>query len=385
MHYGKLRFSLTVRNETMNILALNTGSSSIRVSLFSRNRKKLQRIAGWNFMPDEGDPGTMLKKALDRGDGSVDAVAHRVVHGGSRFSGSCLITPDVEDGIERLSLLAPLHNPRALEWIRACRALFGEKISQVGVFDTAFFSSLPERASEYALPKDLSRKHGIRRYGFHGIAHRAMAERWTELAPDLHGGGRVISLQLGSGSSVTALRNGTPLDTSMGFSPIEGLVMSTRSGDVDAGALIYLQMSAGFSAEALDRMLNRESGLLGVSGLSGDMRELLQSDHPDARRAIDLYCYRAGKYIGSYLSVLHGCDAILFGGGVGENAPVIRERILADMQWCGIELDVSRNNVTIGREGCISSASSTVAGWVISVDEARVLAQECVTVLEESR
>lgn len=369
----------------MNILVLNTGSSSIRISLFTHDRGSLDRQADWNFTPDEDSARTLLKKILEKADREVDAVAHRVVHGGTEFSGSFLITPEVAGDIQRLSALAPLHNPRALEWIKACRELFGEKIPQVAVFDTAFFASLPGRASAYALPKDVCRKHGIRRYGFHGIAHRAMVERWIELAPRLQKGGRVISLQLGSGSSVTATLNGSPVDTSMGFSPLEGLVMATRAGDVDAGALIYLQKSGGFSAEALDRMLNRESGLLGVSGLSRDMRELLQSDLPDARRAIDLYCYRAGKYVGAYLSVLHGCDAILFGGGVGEHAPLIRERILADMRWCGIELDVSRNNVTIGGEGCISSLDSTAAVWVISVDEVRILAQECVTVLQKNQ
>lgn len=198
---------------------------------------------------------------------------------------------------------------------------------QVAVFDTAFYAGLPQVAATYALPRSLCAEYGLRRFGFHGLAHDALWRRWRELSGAQQSNSRVISLQLGAGCSITAMRNGKPLDTSMGFSPLEGLVMATRCGDVDPGLIVFLQRAKGLESAALERLLNRESGLLGVSGLSDDMRALLEAHSETARRAVDLYCYRARKYIGAYLMVLEGADAILFGGGVGENAPEVRARI----------------------------------------------------------
>jgi acetate kinase len=235
---------------------------------------------------------------------------------------------------------------------------------------------MPDVSKVYALPGDLCEKHGIRRYGFHGIAHKAMIRRLKELRPDSTKGGRVISIQLGSGCSITALKNGSPIDTSMGFSPLEGLVMSSRPGDIDPGIVVYLQKAAGFSIEETERLLNVSSGLLGISGISGDMRSLLESSEPSARLAIDIYCYRARKYIGAYAAALGGVDAILIGGGVGENAPVIRGKILENMEWCGMNLDESANADTIGKQGRISAHTSSAEIWVIQVDEAAVLAEE---------
>ncbi|HBH61933.1 MAG TPA: acetate/propionate family kinase [Nitrospiraceae bacterium] len=361
----------------MVILTVNTGSSSIRLAAVLLKGSGLDIVARGHFKIGETAPGTLLRTFLaDNKITDIAAVAHRVVHGGLNLVNPCIIDSAVEREIGRLSTLAPLHNPAALNWIHMCREIFDDNVPQIAVFDTAFYSGLPEAASIYALPRRLCKKFDIRRYGFHGLAHSAMLRRWQEIAPDLERGGRVISLQLGAGCSITAVKNGKAVDTSMGFSPLEGLVMATRSGDIDPGLVTYLIHTAGFPPTELDKLLNNQSGLLGVSDHSGDMRVLLESDRPEARLAISLYCYRVRKYIGAYLAVLGGADAILYGGGVGENAPVVRTHILEDMQWCGIELDGRVNSDTIGREGCISLSSGSVAVWVIPVDEAAVLARE---------
>jgi acetate kinase len=323
-----------------------------------------------------------MLRAFLKGHGieAVTAVAHRIVHGGARLTAPCRIDAAVEAEIERLVPLAPLHNPRALEWIRACRALFGAETAQVAVFDTAIYAALPEVAATYALPRALCARHGIRRYGFHGLAHQAMGQRWRELQPNLRAGGRVISLQLGAGCSITAIRDGQVVDTSMGFSPLEGLVMATRSGDVDPGLLLFLQRAEGLTPERMEGLLNEESGLLGLSGVSGDMRALLDADDAGARLAVDVYCYRARKYIGAYLAALGGADAILFGGGVGEHAPEVRAQILTGLGGLGIVLDADANRTTIGAERCISQHSSAAGVWVIPVDEAVILAQAALAV-----
>jgi acetate kinase len=287
----------------------------------------------------------------------------------------------VEGEIRRLAPLAPLHNPVALKWVAACRAEFGANAAQVAVFDTAFYAALPEVAATYALPRALSRKHGIRRYGFHGLAHQAMWRRWRALHPQVRPGGCAISLQLGAGCSITAVRDGCAVDTSMGFSPLEGLVMATRSGDIDPGLLLFLQRAEGLTPEQMERSLNEESGLLGLSSASGDMRKLLTAKDDAAQLAVEVYCYRARKYVGAYLAALGGTQAILFGGGVGEHAPPVREKILAGMHRLGIVLDADANRAAIGAEALISRRGSEVEVWVIPVDEARILAEEAVAVV----
>jgi acetate kinase len=352
----------------MRILTVNAGSSSVRLAAFVKTDTGMEKRAGGKYDLEES-PQTILKQFVsDNGIHSISVIAHRVVHGGTRFVNSCFIDADVEAEIDRLSRLAPLHNPFALKWIRECVRTFGERI--------------PETAAVYALPGDLCRQHGIRRYGFHGLAHGAMLRRWKELRPDLQDGGRVISLQLGAGCSVTAVRNGKVMDTSMGFSPLEGLVMATRSGDIDPGIIFYLRRSCGLTFDEIETMLNHASGLLGISGISSDMKALIESASPGAGLAVELFCYRARKYIGAYLAVLQGADAILFGGGVGENSPRVRSRILQEMQWLGIIIDTSSNNATIGEEGCISPPGSETAVWVIPADEASVLAREAIEVME---
>lgn len=361
----------------MLVLTVNAGSSSMRLALYAREGSGLRACGEARHESDAGDPRALLQAFLDRHAGEPPRlVAHRVVHGGMHLTSTRRIGAEVEAEIERLVPLAPLHNPAALAWIRVCREVLGTDISQMAVFDTAFYAKLPEVAATYALPRELSARHRLRRYGFHGLAHQALWLRWRELRPDLLDGGRVISFQLGAGCSVTAIAHGQPLDTSMGFSPLEGLMMATRSGDVDPGLVSFLQHVESLKAADIEKLLNERSGLLGVSGVSGDMRKLLVRNDTHARLAVALYCYRARKYIGAYLAVLGGADAILFGGGVGENAAAVRADILEGLDWAGIRLDVAANTATIGREGRISDAGSRIEAWVIPVDEARILARE---------
>ncbi|MDT3706236.1 MAG: acetate/propionate family kinase [Thiobacillus sp.] len=364
------------------VLTVNTGSSSVRLAAFAPEGGSLSLLASGHFPGEWSNPAVMLHAFLTgHGIEAVAAVAHRIVHGGARLTAPCSIDAEVEAEIERLAPLAPLHNPRALEWIRASRALAGAEATQVAVFDTAFYAALPEAAATYALPRALCARHGIRRYGFHGLAHQAMWRRWCDLRPEPGTGGRVISLQLGAGCSITAIRDGQAVDTSMGFSPLEGLVMATRSGDVDPGVLLFLQKAEGLAPERMERLFNEEAGLLGLSGTTGDMRRLIDSAAPAATLAVDVYCYRARKYIGAYLAALGGADAILFGGGVGEQAPEVRARILTGLEGLGIVPDADANRAAIGAERCISRRGSATEVWVIPVDEAAILAQAALAVM----
>ena len=238
-------------------------------------------------------------------------------------------------------------------------------------------------ATAYALPYDLTEQHAIRRYGFHGIAHRAMWQRWRQLRPDLADGGRLITIQLGGGCSITATDNGLPQDTSMGFSPLEGLVMATRCGDIDPGIISYLMRQLGMSADDIDNVLNEKSGLMGLSGQSENIVDLIHNRDQRSRLAVDLYCYRVRKYLGAFQMILGGVDGIVFGGGVGEHVPEVREKVLNGMSWCGIELSKESNQQAIGREAQISHANSAVDVRVIPVDEASLLAQEAVAVLKQ--
>jgi len=359
------------------VLTVNAGSSSLRLALFAADGA-LTPVAAAHYDATDSDAAARLREFVGARADAVSAVAHRVVHGGDALTAPCRIDDRVEAGIARLAPLAPLHNPRSLAGIRAARAALPGAI-QVAVFDTAFYTALPEVARCYALPRELAPVNV--RYGFHGIAHQSMWCRWSAARRDT-GGARVISFQLGAGCSATATRGGRPVDTSMGFSPLEGLMMATRAGDVDAGLLLYLLRDMRMSPDRIDALLNKESGLLGVSGVSADMRALLESDDPAARFAVELYVYRARKYLGAYLAVLGGADAILFGGGVGEHAPAVRARILADMEWAGIALDPARNQAATAGDHCISADGSGVEVWALNVDEASELARAAVTFIE---
>lgn len=362
-----------------NILSVNAGSSSLRLAAFTLEGEALNCLIQQHFSLPAGDDARgseCIRRFVAQHAFRPVLIAHRVVHGGEAIIQPVCLNGDVERSLESLQALAPLHLPRELALMRTCRDVCGEDIVQVVVPDTAFYADLPAVARRYALPRALCEAYGLRRYGFHGIAHQSMLRQWKEVAQGrTPQGGRVISLQLGSGCSITASQDGKPRDTSMGFTPLEGLVMATRAGDVDPGVLLYLQEHQGISAVKLRELLNRDSGLRGVSGLSDDMQTLLNNPAPAAQEAIDLYCYRARKYLGAYLAVLGGTDAIIFGGGVGEHSHEVRARILVGLEWAGIRLDASANRQATGARACISSADSTAAIWVMPVDEAAELAR----------
>jgi acetate kinase len=365
----------------MTLLTVNTGSSTIRLAAFATAGPAPRPLAHAQYRSTDADPKALLGAFLDdHGVGDVAVVAHRIVHGGSRLTAPCRLDDTVEAEIRRLAPLAPLHNPLALAWVVASRAVLGDTVTQVAVFDTAFYAGLPEVAATYALPRELCRRHDVRRYGFHGLAHECMWRRWTELRPDRREGGRVISLQLGAGCSITAVDRGRAVDTSMGFSPLEGLVMATRCGDVDPGLLLFLQRAENLTPGQLERLLNHESGLLALSGASADMRRLLESRDASPRLAVEVYCYRARKYVGAYLAALGGADAILFGGGVGEHAAPVREGILAGLESLGIVLEANANRAAAGTEARVSGRESRVEVWVIPVNEASMLARAALAV-----
>jgi acetate kinase len=358
------------------VLTVNSGSTSVKLAAFARAGPEVKPLRREQLKGPGLDSREVLRAFLRKLDpAQLIAVAHRVVHGGTRFTRPVLIDASVEAAIRKLSELAPLHNPVALEWIAAAQAVCGREVRQVAAFDTAFFANLPRVAAEYALPRAGGADIGVRRYGFHGLAHQSMWQRWCELHPQLPRGGRIVTLQLGGGSSATAIDSGRPVDTSMGFSPLEGLVMGTRSGDLDPAAVGYLAAKQHTSAERITDWLNHECGLKGVSGETGEMRELLSEPRsPAAQFAIELYCHRATKYVGAYLAVLRGCDGIVFGGGVGEHAPEVRARILAPLAWAGVELDTLANDQALGSEARITRPGSAIEVHVIPSDEDGLLA-----------
>lgn len=375
----------------MIVLTVNTGSTSVKLSAFQADGgageagPPPRRLAAQHLTGHAPDPVAALGGFLGQLPGTPGAVVHRVVHGGTRFTGPTLLDDGARKALAALSELAPLHNPVALRWIDAARETCGAGVTQVAAFDTAFFSTLPRVAAEYALPPGLGVELGIRRYGFHGLAHEAMLLRWRELETRLPGGGKLITLQLGGGCSMAALDQGRPRDTSMGFSPLEGLVMETRSGNVDAAIVPYLERRLGVSGERVVEMLNEQSGLAGVAGSPADPQALLESGSAKAQFAVELYCYRARKYLGAYLAVLGGCDGIAFGGGVGEHVPQVRARILSGLEWAGIELDSAANQAARGSESRISTSRSRVSVWVIPVDEELLMVRAALTVATLAR
>ena len=402
----------------MNVLVLNVGSSTLKFQLVETDTERIasnaerrlargmiERIGGeavFTVRAEEGAPrrGTVALRdhraavqhviawmtSADSGVpvGSVaeiHAVGHRVVHGGEQFQRSVRIDDEVLRGIEDTIDLAPLHNPSNLRGIAAARDVLGAGVPQVAVFDTAFHHTLPEHAYLYAIPYQLYRRHRVRRYGFHGTSHRYVAHRFRQLTGRSREETRIVTLHLGNGCSACAITGGNSVDTSMGFTPLEGLVMGTRSGDVDPAVLDYVASKEGLSLAEIEGLLNKQSGLLGISGLTNDMRELLaeSEEHEDrrARLAIEIFCYRARKYIGSYLAALGGAEAVVFTGGIGENAPTVRARICEGLEWMGLTLDAERNGaLAAGREGRISADDARLAAWVIPTDEELLIARD---------
>jgi acetate kinase len=333
-------------------------------------------IARWAASPEAG-----IEQITSIAD--IQAIGHRVVHGGERFKESVLITDEVVRAVEDCIDLAPLHNPANLTGISATRKLFGQGLPQVAVFDTAFHQTLPDHAFLYALPYQLYRRYRLRRYGFHGISHRYVAYRYRVMLNIAREATNIITLHLGNGCSATAISSGNSIDTSMGLTPLEGLVMGTRSGDLDPAIMEFIAAKEGLSTRETETLMNKHSGLLGISGLTSDMRELLAEEREEndrrAKLAIDIFCYRARKYIGAYLAAMNGADAVVFTGGIGENSPEVRARICDGLQWIGIQLDEELNrSQTSGREGLISSEGSRPAVYVIPTDEELLIARDTV-------
>ena len=404
----------------MNILVLNSGSSSLKFQLIATDLERIRQGADQRLLKGEierigGEAIVMVQKgqeakqkftaplrdipaALDfvirwigsdqsqieevQSSSDIHAVGHRVVHGGELFSQSVIINDEVIKGIESCIDLAPLHNPNNLKGIRAARDVFGRKTPQVAVFDTAFHHSLPERAYIYAIPYHLYRRHRIRRYGFHGTSHRYVAYRYRMLRNLTREQTHIITLHLGNGCSAAAIQNGSPVDTSMGLTPLEGLVMGTRSGDIDPAIVNLISSKEGLSAHEVETVLNTQSGLLGISGLTNDMRVLLQElgEHDDrrARLAVEVFCYRVRKYIGAYLAAMGGADAVVFTGGIGENSPEVRARICAGLEWAGLLLDKEKNEKAVGGESLISCQDTRLAAYAIATDEELLIARDTV-------
>lgn len=347
------------------------------------HRQALDAVLRWLVSPEAGSTAaTVAITAV----GDVAAVGHRVVHGGEKLTRSVLIDEAVFEQIEDCIELAPLHNPANLKGITAAREVFGPGVPQVAVFDTSFHSTMPPESFLYALPYQLYVRHKVRRYGFHGTSHRYVAHRYRQLTGKAREETRIVTLHLGNGCSACAIRDGASLETSMGLTPAEGLVMGTRSGDLDPAVLEFLHHKEGMSFDELDALLNKRSGLLGISGLTNDMRELLAEESANqdrrARLAIDIFCLRVRKYIGAYLARMNGADAVVFTGGIGENSPEIRRRICAEMDFLGIAVDPAANEALAeGKEGDFAAAGARVRLWVIPTNEELLIARDTVRCL----
>jgi len=411
----------------MNILVLNCGSSSLRfqiietdLELIDRDADRrlavghIDRVGGQALIhaQAEGHPATRLampirdhRAAVDwvlrwviSPDSQIDnihsladihGVGHRVVHGGEKFQKSVTINREVIDGIEDCMELAPLHNPSNLKGIYAATELLGSGVPQVAVFDTAFHSTMPDTSFLYGIPYQFYRRHKIRRYGFHGTSHRYIAYRYRQIRDIERENVNIITLHLGNGCSACAIKSGQSFDTSMGFTPLEGLLMGTRSGDLDVSVIEYLSHKEGFSLSQIDTLLNKQSGLLGLSGLTGDMRELLEEEAENqdrrARLAIEIFCRRVKKYIGAYWTLMGGADSVIFTGGIGENSAPIRQRICTGLGHLGLTLHTGRNeSVTSGSIGEISTDESTLKAFVIPTNEELLIARDTIRVIVDA-
>jgi acetate kinase len=362
------------------VLALNAGSSSVKCALYETTDGAPAEIARRAF---EGSSGTVVGLALDwaesqRPDGRLIAAGHRVVHGGMRFAEPVRATAEVVHALEALTPLAPLHQPGSLAGLRRLAALRPD-LPQIACFDTAFHRTQPELATWLGLPRDLHER-GVRRYGFHGLNYEHMVDRLAQIERAL-ARGRVIGAHLGAGASLCALKAGKSVDTTMGFSPLDGLMMATRPGTLDAGAVLYLLQHEGLSSSKIESLLYRRSGLLGVSEVSGDMRTLLASDRSEAREAVAVFVYRAAREAAALVGVLEGLDGIVFTGGIGEHSPQVRAMIAARLAWTGLVLDPTLN--ARASEGRISAQDSKVAAWVIPADEERIIARHTLKALAQ--
>ena len=356
------------------ILTVNAGSTSVRLALFEDDGGSVRELAGEKLPASAGEESAAFQAFLSRAAGgrAPELTVHRVVHAGPQLHTIQPFDAEVRAAVERMIPLAPLHNPPTLAWESACRARL-PAATALAAFDTGFFHALPEAAATYALPRALAQRLGIRRLGFHGLAHLSMWRVFVALKPARHH--RVISLQLGGGCSAAALRDGRPIDTSMGFSPLEGLVMATRAGDLDPGVLLHIMEQERLDPGQMRVLLNEQSGLAGLTGGTGDMRELLASSSGEAVLALDVYCHRVRKYLGAYLAVLGGCDAVLVGGGAGLGSPELRARLFAGLEPLGLVIDPEANR-DARAPARLSLPDSAVDVWVIPTNEEQVLADE---------
>ena len=398
----------------MKILVLNCGSSSIKYKLFDMTTKEVLAQGGIEKI---GLVGSFLKLTLPNGEkkilekdipehtagiefilntlvspeygaikslDEINAVGHRMVHGGERFSESVLLNKEVLDAFIACNDLAPLHNPANLKGVNAVSAIL-PNVPQVGVFDTAFHQTMPDYAYMYAIPYELYEKYGVRRYGFHGTSHRYVSQRVCEFLGVDPKGKKIITCHIGNGGSISAIKDGKCIDTSMGLTPLEGLVMGTRSGDIDAGAVTFIMETEGLNATGVSNLLNKKSGVLGVSGVSSDMRELeaaVAAGNPKAILAEKMYFYRIKKYIGAYAAALGGVDIILFTGGVGENQANCRSEVCEGLEFMGVKIDLEKNKVR-GEEAIISADDSKVTVAVIPTDEELMIASDTLAILNK--
>ena len=355
----------------MKILTINVGSSSVKYALFE-NKKRItkglvEKIGISKIKTHEQALKIILKKLTKRISSlkEIKVVAHRIVHGGN-YKSSVVITPNVIEKLKNLQSLAPLHEPFEIKGVLLCKKLIGAK--QIAVFDTSFFTTLPEKAKTYALPHKLNKKYGIKRYGFHGTSHNYVAQEAAKLLKKRKL--KLITCHLGNGCSITATKYGKAIDTSMGFTPLEGLVMGSRSGDIDPGIVTFLAKKEKLSLAQVENLLNKKSGLKGLSNFR-DMRDILKSRNKLAKLAFEIFCYRAAKYIGAYITSLNGADAIIFTAGIGENAPKVRERIISYFTYLNIKINKAKNN----KNAKIISSSKTKV-LVIPTDEELMMAKE---------
>jgi len=397
----------------MKILVLNCGSSSIKYALYNMDDKSVMTSGGaervgldnafvkvkmadgskkqvMHDIPEhtEGvkfifslltDPEIGVIKDLKE----IDAVGHRMVHGGEKFNKSVLLTDEVLEAFEACSDLAPLHNPANLKGVKAVSELM-PGLPQVGVFDTAFHQTMPAHSYLYAIPYELYKDYGVRRYGFHGTSHRYVSQRVCDFLGVNSADKRIITCHIGNGGSVAAVERGKCVDTSMGLTPLEGLMMGTRSGDIDGGAITFIQKKLGLDADGMSALLNKKSGILGVTGISSDMREIdaaVAEGNELAKTALDMYNYRIKKYVGAYAAAMGGCDIIVFTAGVGENQAQMREEVCANMEYMGIKLDVEKNKTIHGEEAVISTPDSKVTVCVIPTDEELMIATDTMNLL----
>ena len=393
----------------MKILVINAGSSSLKYQLIDMDGEKVLAKGNCERIGSEGSVigykagDKNIKKQVDMPDhtkaflqvkdmlidpevgvisnlSEVSAIGHRVVQGGSIFKESCLVNDDTIEKIKSLSPLAPLHNPANAQGIEACKQVFGDEIPQVVVFDTAFHSTMPEKAFMYSIPYEYYEKYGVRRYGFHGTSHRyvssEMAKRMGKDIKDL----KIITCHIGNGSSITAIDHGEVIDTTMGLTPLDGFMMGTRSGALDPSVVTFIEEKEHLSAQEMDTILNKKSGLLGVSGVSSDDRDISAAEeggNARAKLAHEMLYYQIAKYVGSFYVALGGCDAIVFTAGLGENQPNLRKGVCDYLKCIGVEIDVDANNNAIhGNEGKLSTDASKVRVELIATNEELVIARD---------